>query len=43
MEDDYLKLFGNMFYNIKENQDNKKIIEEASKVLASIIINMGNS
>lgn len=33
MEDDYLKLFGNMFYNIKEDQDNKKIIEEASEVL----------
>ena len=28
MEDNYLKLFGNMFYNIKEDQDNKKIIEE---------------
>ena len=41
MEDDYLKLFGNMFYNIKEDQDNKKIIEEASEVLASIIIKYG--
>ena len=41
MEDNYLKLFGNMFYNIKENQDNKKIIEEASEVLASIIIKYG--
>lgn len=28
MEDNYLKLFGNMFYNTKEDQDNKKIIEE---------------
>ena len=27
MEDNYLKLFGNMFYNIKEDQDNKKIID----------------
>ena len=36
MEDNYLKLFGNMFYNIKEDQDNKKIIEEASEVLADI-------
>ena len=25
MEDNYLKLFGNMFYNIKEDQDNKKL------------------
>ena len=41
MEDNYLKLFGNMFYNIKEDQDNKKIIEEASEVLASIIIKYG--
>lgn len=30
-----------MFYNIKEDQDNKKIIEEASEVLASIIIKYG--
>ena len=41
MEDNYLKLFGNMFYNIKEDQVNKKIIEEASEVLASIIIKYG--
>ena len=41
MEDNYLKLFGNMFYNIKEDQDNNKIIEEASEVLASIIIKYG--
>ena len=37
MNDSYLNTFGKFFFNIDENDEVKKIIEQASTVLASLI------
>lgn len=41
MNDSYLKIFDNLFYDINSNSDVKNTIEQASHVLASLIIKFG--
>ena len=41
MNDSYLNIFDNLFYDVNSNSDVKKIIEQASHVLASLIIKFG--
>lgn len=41
MDDNYLKIFKELFFNIEENEDVKEIIEQSSWVLASIITKFG--
>lgn len=41
MQSSYLKIFDNLFFNVEEYEEIKKIIEQASYVLDSIIIKFG--
>lgn len=41
MDDNYLKIFDNLFFDIKKNDEVESIIEQASFVLASVITKYG--
>lgn len=39
--DTYIKIFGDIFFNMEENKEIKSIIEQASWMILSIIIKYG--
>ena len=41
MQSSYMKIFGNLFFNVEKNNEVKDIIEQASSVLDSIIVKFG--